>query len=128
MLHEAGMHGLMQAVNDYDHNNPNKASFATHVGNKIRGLQMTAMKNIDQIPAEVRRAQKQFQSKGKAASILSTSPHPKATDMQDRLKRIGAAKATHEGKQTVRRTGAAAQPKPVTAPISIPKIEDEGEE
>jgi hypothetical protein len=30
MLHEAGMYGLFQAMNDYDHDHPSKASFSTH--------------------------------------------------------------------------------------------------
>lgn len=95
MLHEAGMHGLIQAMNDYDHDNTAKASFATHAANKIRGLQMTAMKNQDAIPTEVRQAQKKFASQGPAPkvdlhSMISQTQHPKAPDMTDRLKRVGA--------------------------------------
>lgn len=99
MLHEAGMHGLIQALNDYDHDNPSKASFATHAANKIRGLQMTAMKNQDHIPTEVRQAQKKFaanqtQPKVDLHSVIQQSNHPKAADMGDRLKRISAARTT----------------------------------
>lgn len=97
MLHEAGMHGLIQAMNDYDHDNPGKASFATHAANKIRGLQMTAMKNQDAIPTEVRQAQKKFASQQSAPKpkvdlhqVIGSSGHPGASDMQDRLKRVGA--------------------------------------
>ncbi len=98
MLHEAGMHGLIQAMNDYDHDNPSKASFATHAANKIRGLQMTAMRNQDQIPTEVRQAQKQFASKAQAPqapkvdlhSMIGSTGHAAAPDIQDRLKRVGA--------------------------------------
>ena len=101
MLHEAGMHGLIQAMNDYDHDNPGKASFATHAANKIRGLQMTAMRNQDQIPTEVRQAQKQFASKAAAPqapkvdlhSMIGSTGHANAPDMQDRLKRVGAQRA-----------------------------------
>ncbi len=101
MLHEAGMHGLIQAMNDYDHDNPSKASFATHAANKIRGLQMTAMRNQDQIPTEVRQAQKQFASKAQAPqgpkvdlhSMIGSSGHAAAPDIQDRLKRVGAQRA-----------------------------------
>jgi len=115
MLHEAGMHGLIQAMNDYDHENPGKASFATHAANKIRGLQMTAMKNQDAIPTEVRQAQKKYsaqnavpQSAAPAAApaqpaapkvdlhkLISHPSNPKAGDMSDRLKRIGAAREAH---------------------------------
>ena len=127
MLHEAGMHGLIQAMNDYDHDNPGKASFATHAGNKIRGLQMTAMKNQDQIPTEVRQAQKKFAAKGQTPvapkvdlhSMISSSGHPAAADISDRLKRVGAAKAT----ATIRRPAGAAKP----PQMPTPKIE-EGEE
>lgn len=129
MLHEAGMHGLVQAINDYDHDNPGKASFATHAGNKIRGLQMTAMRNIDQIPTEVRQAQKQHAAKGKIQQLVS---HPKFADapkVQENLKRIDAARTTQAGK-TLRRTGAEAQPKKITSPITVPNVEipEDGEE
>lgn len=95
MLHEAGMHGLIQAMNDYDHDNPGKASFATHAANKIRGLQMTALKNQDAIPTEVRQAQKKFATQQSAPKpdlhkLIGASQHPQAADMQDRLKRVGA--------------------------------------
>lgn len=103
MLHEAGMHGLIQAMNDYDHDNPAKASFATHAGNKIRGLQMTALRNQDQIPTEVRQAQKKFSSQAQAPqapkvdlhSMIGSTGHKAATDMQDRLKRVGAQREAH---------------------------------
>lgn len=115
MLHEAGMHGLIQAMNDYDHDNPSKASFATHAANKIRGLQMTAMKNQDAIPTEVRQAQKKFASQGAKVAAAPAAPepaasaapkvdlnkliaHPKnpnAPDMGDRLKRVSAARSAH---------------------------------
>jgi hypothetical protein len=101
MLHEAGMHGLIQAMNDYDHDNPSKASFATHAANKIRGLQMTAMKNQDAIPTEIRQAQKKFASQGAAPQPAAPKvdikqvigAHPKAADMNDRLARVGAARS-----------------------------------
>lgn len=106
MLHEAGMHGLIQAMNDYDHDNPSKASFSTHAGNKIRGLQMTAMKNQDAIPTEVRQAQKKFAAGGgqPAApkvdlhSMVGSSGHPGAADIQDRLKRVGAQRQAQQVK------------------------------
>ncbi len=115
MLHEAGMHGLIQAMNDYDHDNPSKASFATHAANKIRGLQMTAMKNQDAIPTEIRQAQKKFASQG-AAAPQPTAPkvdikqvigaHPKAPDLNDRLARVGAAR----GAVKIRKGGATKPP------------------
>lgn len=108
MLHEAGMHGLIQAINDYDHDNPSKASFATHASNKIRGLQMTAMKNQDAIPAEVRQAQKKFASQGRMQKLLSESKHPDIANINDRMKRIG----THKQVTVIRRPGGAASQAP----------------
>ena len=97
-LNEAGMHGLIQAINDYDHDNPSKASFSTHAGNKIRGLQMSALKSQDAIPKEVRQAQKRFAAQGQKPpaskvdlhSLIGSSGHAKAPDIQDRLQRVGA--------------------------------------
>lgn len=129
MLHEAGMHGLIQAMNDYDHENPSKASFATHAGNKIRGLQMTAMKNQDQIPSEVRQAQKKFSHQGQTVpaapkvdlhSMISQSKHPAAPDRADRLKRVESAKAT-----AIRRP--AGTPKPPQMPTPQINIDEDEE-
>lgn len=72
LLHEAGMHGLVQAINSFD---PNKgASFKTHASNTIRGLQMTALKSMDQIPREVRSALKEFNKRRKSSSVETTAP------------------------------------------------------
>ncbi len=83
-MHEAGMHGLMQAINDYDHDHPSKASFATHASNKIRGLQQTALKAQDQIPHEVRAAAKKHQAQASQvqqpqASVQNQPPPESAT-------------------------------------------------
>lgn len=149
LLHEAGMHGLIQAVNDYDHDHPSKASFATHASNKIRGLQLTAMREQDAIPQEVRAAQKKFmrEQKGQkpqaqtapqvqtpkpqpapapqpqAHKIIESSGHPESTAMTDRLKRVGAAKTA-----VVRRSGTAAQPKKITQAFSVPEFDSDEEE
>lgn len=95
MLHEAGMHGLMQAINDYDHDHPSKASFSTHASNKIRGLQQTALRSQDQIPQELRVGAKKFSQK--SASPVSKpdikgmlAKHP--PEVADRLKRIDTFK------------------------------------
>jgi hypothetical protein len=122
MLHEAGMHGLIQAMNDYDHENPAKASFSTHAGNKIRGLQMTAMKNQDAIPTEVRQAQKKFAAgpqapKVSAHSMITQSKHPTSPDRADRLKRISAAR-------TIRKPAGSAIP----SSKPTPTIQTEGDE
>jgi len=101
MLHEAGMHGLMQAINDYDHEHPSQASFATHAGNKIRGLQQTAMRGQDQIPHELRVGAKKFQQQ-KAAPVSRpdlhslVSKHP--PEVADRMKRIDTFKQVHAPK------------------------------
>jgi hypothetical protein len=72
-LHEAGMHGLFQAINDYDHENPGKASFSTHAGNKINGLMQTAMRNQLQTPQQLNTEAKKFQQK---ASVAPKAPKP----------------------------------------------------
>lgn len=96
MLHEAGMHGLMQSINDYSHDHPSKAAFATHAGNKIRGLQQTAMRSQDQIPQELRTGAKKFNQQ-QAAPVVKPdikgmiSKHP--PDVADRMKRIDSFKA-----------------------------------
>lgn len=126
MLHEAGMHGLIQAMNDYDHDNPSKASFSTHAGNKIRGLQMTAMRNQDSIPTEVRQAQKKFASQGPAQpkvdlhQVITSSNHPKAPDMADRLKRVGAQRQS----QAIRRPAGTPKPAAPTMPTISTEEED----
>lgn len=93
MLHEAGMHGLMQAINDYDHDHPSKASFATHASNKIRGLQQTAMRSQDQIPQELRVGAKKFQQAKAAPAKSMLTKHPTDIDRADRMTRVGTFKA-----------------------------------
>jgi hypothetical protein len=82
MLHEAGMHGLMQAINDYDHSNISKASFATHAGNKMRGLMQTALRDQDKVPHEVRRAQKQFMAQKQPQAPKVEAPAATAAQPQ----------------------------------------------
>ena len=95
MLHEAGMHGLMQSINDYDHDHPSKAGFTTHASNKIRGLQQTAMRSQDQIPQELRTGAKKF-NQTQAAPVSKpdikglVSKHP--PEVADRMKRIDTFK------------------------------------
>jgi hypothetical protein len=95
MLHEAGMHGLMQSINDYNHDHPSKASFSTHASNKIRGLQQTAMRSQDQIPQELRAGAKNFNQQNAAPvtkpdikSLISKHP----PDVADRMNRIDTFK------------------------------------
>lgn len=90
MLHEAGMHGLIQAINDYDHDNPSKVSFATHASNKIKGLQMTALKNQDVIPADIRQAQKRYRARARLSGLLSDNKHPDIANIRDRISRVDA--------------------------------------
>lgn len=132
MLHEAGMHGLFQAINDYDHDHPSKASFATHAGNKIRGLMQTAMRAQDQIPAELRVGAKKFkqaespketeQKVPAPASIPSTSTAPQEAPSRKDVKTIlkKPLRADHEDRLKRILTAAGAQ---------IPKTpKSEGEE
>ena len=101
VLHEAGMHGLMQSINDYDHDHPSKASFSTHASNKIRGLQQTALRSQDQIPQELRTGAKKFQQT-QAAPVTRpdikslVGKHP--PDVADRMKRVDTFKAISKPK------------------------------
>jgi hypothetical protein len=82
MLHEAGMHGLFQAINDYNHENPGKASFATHAGNKMRGLMQTALREQQSAP---------LQSEAKKYNLKQiVAKHP--PEVTDRMKRINTFK------------------------------------
>jgi hypothetical protein len=66
LLHEAGMYGLFQAMNDYDHDHPSKASFSTHASRKINGLMMTALRSQQtDVPEDLRRKQKVFERQQK---------------------------------------------------------------
>lgn len=84
-LHEAGMHGLFRAVNDYEHDNPSKASFATHAGNKIRGLMQTALRDQQQVPQHLSQAAKKYNLK----DVILKHPPERA----DRMTRVNTAKA-----------------------------------
>ena len=69
MLGEAGLHGLVQAINDYDHDHPKQASFASHAQNKIVGLMRSALKSADKIPQSLREEHKEYiKNKEKARS------------------------------------------------------------
>jgi hypothetical protein len=112
-LHEAGLHGLMQAVHDY---HPESGStFHAHAGAKMRGLMQSHLSSLDYIPKDTR-AKMKAREKGiitsppvkvetsqpvsapevsapapvqsTAKDVIASSSHPAATDMADRLKRI----------------------------------------
>ncbi len=173
LLHEAGIHALFQAVNDYDHDHPSKAKFTTHLNGKMRGLMQSALRAQDEIPSDLRIKAKSFNTKMSAEraspvkmyspeeiqsiqgsltppsqiakekmsgvkkpSLPAPAPSPKKSldqiasahppDVQDRLKRVSAARAPVIRKQ------AATTPKPVqpaTPKRNIRYIsEDEGGE
>jgi hypothetical protein len=155
LLHEAGVHALFQAVNDYNHDHPSGAKFTTHLNRKMHGLMQAALKAQDEIPSELRAKAKSFNTKmsaEKASPVKTYSPEeiqsiqgsltppsqiaqekmsgvkkpslpapvassPKKSleqiaashtpDLQDRLKRVVAARAP-----IVRKQGAAMPPKP----------------
>jgi hypothetical protein len=147
LLHEAGMHGLFQAINDYDHDHPSKASFVTHLNRKVQGLMQTALKTQDDIPAELRSGAKKFAQQRQASTAspvthtdktgVKTTTLPPAMpkrhyseiaaehppEVQDRLKRVVAAKAPITRK---------AEPKPAAAAPSkkwnVNMVEPEGDE
>lgn len=144
LMHEAGVHALFQAVNDYDHDHPSKAKFTTHLNRKMHGLMQSALKAQDEIPGALRAGAKKFEQNRRAVNAspvkhtnkegvttiinppkrsvteMAAEKHP---DIQDRLKRVVAAKAPTVRKQ------AAVQPKPPAGPkMNVRKITDEGGE
>ena len=146
LLHEAGVHALFQAVNDYDHDHPSKAKFTTHLTRKMHGLMQTALKTQDEIPGGMRAGARKFDQQRRnenAAPVKHTnkegvttiiqpgaSSRPAAeiatahhSDVQDRLKRVAASRAPMVRKQT------ALQPKPAAGPkMNINHVSDEGGE
>lgn len=89
-LHEAGMHGLFQAINDYEHENPSKASFSTHASNKIRGLMQTALRDQDKGPTALKTEAKKYNVNKMIAK------HP--PEIGDRLKRIQTSRQVNPPK------------------------------
>jgi len=89
-LHEAGMHGLFQAINDYEHENPSKASFSTHASNKIRGLMQTALRDQQKIAPELKTGAKKY-------NLQSMLP-AHGPDVGDRMKRINTFRQVHQAK------------------------------
>jgi hypothetical protein len=79
-LDEAGMHGLIKAVNRYDHDHPKKASFATHASSLIRGEMKNAMSQLREqgseiaVPAELRRAAKRVETVRRDAPPAAEQP------------------------------------------------------
>lgn len=89
-MHEAGMHGLFQAINDYEHDNTSKASFSTHASNKIRGLMQTALRDQQKIAPELKSGAKKYN--------LQTMIGAHGTDVGDRFKRINTFRQVHQPK------------------------------
>lgn len=154
ILHEAGMHALFQAINDYDHNHASKAKFTTHLANKMRGLMQTALKRQDEIPTTMRAGAKQFETQRRAenaAPVKHTNkegvttiinPAEKAMaakksvaeivqqhhpDVQDRLKRVAAVRAPIVRRQAAQPAAPAAAPKPPGPKLTNIKYSSGGE-
>lgn len=85
LLHEAGVHALFQATNDYDHDHPSKAKFTTHLNRKMHGLMQTALKTQDEIPADLRAGAKNFDTQRRnqnAAPVKHTNKEGVTTIIQ----------------------------------------------
>lgn len=95
-MHEAGMHGLFHAINDYEHDNPSKASFSTHAGHKIRGLMQTALREQQSNPNALIQGAKKFNQGPKRDITSMVAKHP--PEVSDRLKRIQTYKAVNTPK------------------------------
>lgn len=154
ILHEAGMHALFQAINDYDHNHASKAKFTTHLANKMRGLMQTALKRQDEIPTTMRAGAKQFETQRRAenaapvkhtnkegiTTIINPAEKAKAIaqrpiteraanlhpEIQDRIKRIVAVRAPIVRRQAAQ-PAAPAAPKPPGPKLTNIKYSSGGE-
>lgn len=147
LLHEAGVHALFQATNDYDHDHPSQAKFTTHLNRKMHGLMQTALKTQNEIPDALRTGAKKFDKQRRLENMspvkhtnkegvtsVITAPSPKrpvaeiaadhSSDVQDRLKRVAAARSP-----IVRKQGAM-QPKPAAPKpaIKFNMPDEDGEE
>jgi hypothetical protein len=89
-MHEVGMHGLFQAINDYEHDNPSKASFATHASNKIRGLMQTYLRDQQKIAPELKSGAKKYN--------LQEVIGGHGPEVNDRFKRINTFRQVHQPK------------------------------
>lgn len=113
-LHEAGLHGLMQAVHDY---HPESGStFKAHANGKMGGLMQSHLGSLDYIPKDIRAQAKAIKNgvikpqpvqeqaeapseapseavstaapKVSAKDVIASSGHPAAADIADRHARI----------------------------------------
>lgn len=149
LLHEAGVHALFQATNDYDHDHPSKAKFTTHLNRKMHGLMQTALKTQqDEVPEALRTGAKKFNEKRVTENMLPVKhtnkegvttiinpPAPKRSaqevaaghgpDVQDRLKRVAAAKAP--GLQVRKQPATPAKPLPPLPKINTNNYSEEDE-
>jgi len=84
VLTEVGMHGLIQAINDYKHDNPEGKKFKNWASTKIGGLMRTAMQQFNKIPPEVRKMKakhdEEIKMKGVAPSVKA--PEQKSPDLK----------------------------------------------
>lgn len=78
-LHEAGMHGLMQAVHDY---HPEVGSFRTHANGKIAGLMQNHLSSQDVVPKELRSKAKAY-DKQKSVAVPTEAPKTEASPVVD---------------------------------------------
>lgn len=76
VLTEVGMHGLIQAINDYKHDNPEGKKFKNWASTKIGGLMRSAMQQFNKIPPEVRKLKDQFDEERKTRGAVQPVKAP----------------------------------------------------
>lgn len=119
-LHEAGMHGLIHAINTYHHDHPKQKTFAQFANSSINGLMRTHLKSLDEVPEIARKKEKQFRRAQAPASKVAPEAIPSMSSaLADKIK---AAKTTES----------APQPQPIKQPAqqqqAAPSIESPKQE
>lgn len=129
VLTEVGMHGLIQAINDYKHDNPEGKKFKNWASTKIGGLMRSAMQQFNKIPPEVRKLKDQFDEERKTRGAVQPVKAPaeqKKPSIQDLPESLKGKLFKPEVQPQI-----SEQPKPATTAVvptmesAVPKTEAE---
>ena len=118
LLHEAGMHALFQAVNDYDHDHPSQAKFTTHLNHKMHGLMQTALRTQQaEVPESMRAGAKKFDQQKRTANAAPV----KITDKTGNTRIVNADGTPYQPEAPKPPTAATPTPPPAATPPPAPK-------
>lgn len=115
VLTEVGMHGLIQAINDYKHDNPEGKKFKNWASTKIGGLMRTAMQQFNKIPPEIRKMKAKHDEEMKIKR--TTSPVKAPEQKQLDVKNLPSSLQSLFGPKTAEQASTVKQPEP-TAPTA----------